>query len=108
MSTELPAFQCISADRAAELIRRGPPLTVFDVRDAASYRQAHVEGAAHLDESRFLGWQKRLDKAAPVVIYCVHGNASKVFAQMFADFRFTEVYSVDGGYTPLATALAAA
>jgi len=49
---------------------------------------------------------KRLPKDAPVVIYCYHGNASKVFAQMFVDFRYSKVFSVDGGYEPLAAALA--
>ena len=37
-------------------------------------------------------------KDAPVLIYCYHGNASQEFAQIFSDFRFREVYSLDGGY----------
>ena len=72
----------------------------------ASYQKAHVDGAAHLSEDRLLAWMKRLPKEAPVVIYCYHGNASKVFAQMFVDFRYLSVFSVDGGYEPLAAALA--
>lgn len=101
------SYQCIPAERAAALIHGNPALTVFDVRDAVAYQQGHIDSAAHLDQSRFMAWLKRLDKAAPVVIYCYKGNASKEFAQMFVDFRFAEVYSVDGGYEPLAAALAA-
>jgi thiosulfate sulfurtransferase len=106
-NAEKPAFRCLPASAAAELIRNEPTATVFDVRDMASYQKAHVEGAAHLSEDRLLAWMKRLPKETPVVIYCYHGNASKTFAQMFIDFRYTRVFSVDGGYEPLAVALAA-
>jgi rhodanese-related sulfurtransferase len=103
---EKPAFRCLPANDAAELIRNEPTATVFDVRDMPSYQKAHVEGAAHLSEDRLLAWMRRLPKETPVVIYCYHGNASKVFAQMFIDFRYSRVFSVDGGYEPLAVALA--
>ena len=99
-------FQCISATQALALLRDEASLALFDVRDLASYRKGHVDGAAQLAEDRFPFWMRRLDKAVPVVIYCYHGNASKVFAQMFADFRFARVYSVDGGYEALAAAQA--
>lgn len=101
-------FECIPGQTAAELLRAEPAALLFDVRDATAYRNGHIDGAAHLSEDRLLGWMKRIPKDAPVLIYCYHGNASKTFAQMFADFRFTRVFSVDGGYEPLAAALAAA
>jgi rhodanese-related sulfurtransferase len=108
MSTaEKTLFRCISASEAISLMRGEPPAIIFDVRDMASYQEAHVDGAAHLSEDRLLAWMKRLPKDAPVVIYCYHGNASKVFAQMFVDFRYSNVFSVDGGYEPLAAALGA-
>jgi thiosulfate sulfurtransferase len=105
-AVDKPAFCCLSARDAALLIRSEPPAIVFDVRDMASYQAAHVDGAAHLSEDRLLAWMKRLPKDAPVVIYCYKGNASKVYAQMFVDFRYSSVFSVDGGYEPLAAALA--
>jgi thiosulfate sulfurtransferase len=101
------AFACISAADAVALLRAEPNATIFDVRDMASYQKAHVEGAAHLSEDRLLAWTRRLAKETPVVIYCYHGNASKIYAQMFVDFRHTRVFSVDGGYEVLAAALAA-
>jgi thiosulfate sulfurtransferase len=103
---EKPAFRCISASEAISLMRGEPPAIVFDVRDMANYQKSHVDGAAHLSEDRLLAWMKRLPKDAPVVIYCYHGNASKVFAQMFVDFRYSNVFSVDGGYEALVVALA--
>lgn len=100
-------FQCLCADEAAALIRAEPDLKLFDVRDLHSYQQEHLDGAMHLTEDRVPLWVGRLPKEAPVLVYCYHGNSSKTFAQMFSDFRFARVYSVDGGYRPLATALAA-
>lgn len=102
-----PAFACISAADAVALLRAEPNTTIFDVRDMASYQKAHIDGAAHLSEDRLLTWTRRLAKEAPVVIYCYHGNASKIYAQMFVDFRHTRVFSVDGGYEALAATVAA-
>ncbi|UCV17523.1 thiosulfate sulfurtransferase GlpE [Ferribacterium limneticum] len=105
-TVEKPAFRCISASEAIVLISGEPPAIVFDVRDMANYQKGHLDGAAHLSEDRLLAWMKRLPKEAPVVIYCYHGNASKVFAQMFIDFRYSNVFSVDGGYEALVAAQA--
>lgn len=107
-SAERIPYQCLSAVEAAALIRAEPELKLFDVRDMHSYQQEHLDGAMHLTEDRVPLWLGRLPKEAPVLIYCYHGNSSKTFAQMFSDFRFARVYSVDGGYRPLATALAEA
>ena len=105
-SAQSAAFSCISAADAVALLRAEPTATVFDVRDMASYQKAHVDGAAHLSEDRLLSWTRRLAKEAPVLIYCYHGNASKIYAQMFVDFRYSSVFSVDGGYEALVAAQA--
>lgn len=106
MSTEPSSYRCLSAAEAAALLRSEPDTVVFDVRDAASFRQGHVAGAAHLDFERFPAWRRKLAPQNPVVIYCYRGNASRDFAQLFADFHFGRVHSVDGGYDALAAALA--
>ena len=98
-------FQNITANAAATLIRAECKPTLFDVRDITDYRLGHVADAAHLTESRLMAWFSRLSKDQPIVIYCYKGNASKTFAQMFTDFRFTRVFSVDGGYPSLVAAL---
>ncbi|MBS0372220.1 MAG: ankyrin repeat domain-containing protein [Proteobacteria bacterium] len=104
-------FVRIDADTAADLIhRRGsaslPALAVYDVRDRATFERRHIDGAEHLTEALLGGTIRRLPKSTPVLIYCYHGNASQVYAEMFSDFRFVEVYSVDGGFEPLNAALA--
>lgn len=104
---EATNFRCLSAAQALDLIRDETAVSVFDVRDMPSYQRGHLDGAAHLSEDRLLPWMRRLAKDAPVLIYCYHGNASKIYAQMFIDFRYTRVFSVDGGYEALAAVLAA-
>lgn len=104
--TQSTAYQCLPAAEAAALIRREANVTVFDVRDVASYQRGHLAAAMHLAEDRLPAWFRRLGKEQPVLIYCYQGNASRIYAQLFADFHFSRVYSVDGGYEPLAAALA--
>ncbi len=97
----------ISADEAAHMLeetRNTGELAVFDSRDMASYEESHVRGADHLSEYSFGEIIRALPKSTPVMIYCYHGNASQIYAQMFTDFRYREVYSVDGGYEALAEA----
>ena len=98
------SYQCISARTALELLSQHHSATVFDVRDSAAYQAGHLAGAANLSQDRLLGWTKRLAKDALLLIYCYHGNASQSYAQMLIDFRFTQVFSVDGGYPALVEA----
>lgn len=105
-------FQCLPALEAAALIqrhRRGcpPELALFDSRDRASFEREHIPGALFLSDANFGGIVAGLPRSTPVVIYCFRGHASQTWAGMFADFRYTEVYSVEGGYDALAAALAA-
>lgn len=112
LQTDAP-YHCIPADEAARMIldsRTGklPGLILLDSRDVQSYTQAHVDGAMNLSVANQDRLLLKLNKEAPVVIYCYHGNASRTHAATFTDFRFKNVYSVDGGYAPLAAALAEA
>lgn len=101
-------FQCIGAGEALAMIEAQPAVAVFDVRDSAAYQRGHLPGAAHLTQDRMPGWFRKLARDQAVLIYCYHGNASKEFAQMFVDFRFTQVFSVNGGYEELAKLVAPA
>jgi rhodanese-related sulfurtransferase len=96
-------FQRIAVDEAAAVIRRGDAL-ILDVRDAGSFQKAHVDGAQHVSSANLSAIIGGAPKAKPVLIYCYHGNASREFAQIFSDFGFAEVYSMDGGYEAWRTA----
>jgi rhodanese-related sulfurtransferase len=102
------SFQRISSKQAVDLIQRSyagtKALALFDSRDTVTYSKSHIIGADHLNEQSFGELIGSLPKDIPVMIYCYHGNASQVYASMFSDFNFSEVYSVDGGYEVLAPA----
>jgi rhodanese-related sulfurtransferase len=71
---------------------------VLDARDDASFRTAHIKGAQQISVSNIPALMQQTKNTQPIVIYCYHDNASREYAQMFADFGFTDLYSVDGGY----------
>jgi rhodanese-related sulfurtransferase len=104
-------FRPINAAEAADLIvhhrlRVLPELALYDVRDRKSFERGHVEGAEHLPEEKVAFVIKHVPKRTPIIVYCYHGHASQAYATTFAAFRFVEVYSVDGGFEALASALA--
>jgi rhodanese-related sulfurtransferase len=90
-------FQCIDAHAAEDLVQRNDAL-VLDVRDAKSFARAHIENAQQLSMINLSGFIDGAAKGRPVLIYCYHGYASREYAQIFSDFGFAEVYSLDGGY----------
>lgn len=99
-------FKHIDVRAARQLLSRGEVL-LLDMRDKASFEIARIEGARHISDRNIHEFLSATPKATPVLIYCYHGNASQVYAQTFADFRFTDVSSLDGGYEAWAQALAA-
>ena len=90
-------FERIGLDRARELIANGNTL-LLDVRDARSFAAAHIASALHITRDNLDRVILGTPRHTPVLIYCYHGNASQSYAQMFGDFGFREVYSMDGGY----------
>lgn len=103
--TRLSAAAALAYLRSAS--EQGRPYCLFDTRDAASYAKDHLPGAQALTERNIGQWIIRLPRTQPILIYCYHGNASQVFANTFADFGFSEAYSIDGGFQALMQAAAA-
>jgi rhodanese-related sulfurtransferase len=90
-------FRRIGVDEAQRVVRRNDVL-VLDVRDAVSFGNAHVDGAQHVSTANLSDVIDGTARSRPILIYCYHGNASREYARIFADFGFSEVYSLDGGY----------
>ncbi|MHB9021875.1 MAG: ankyrin repeat domain-containing protein [Halothiobacillus sp.] len=89
-------YQGINVDTALELFKR-PNLLLLDCRTHADFTQECLPGAQHLTERNAGDFIQIEPKNRPVLIYCYHGNASQIHAQMFIDFGFSEVYSLEGG-----------
>lgn len=91
------SFRRIDAARAAQLLSRDD-VRIFDSRDAARFERAHIAGAQRLSSANLDALLLGTPKTTPVLLVCYHGNASQTYGQMFADFGFAEVYSLDGGF----------
>jgi thiosulfate sulfurtransferase len=72
---------------------------VVDIRDTASFQAHHIPGAIHLSNENFSDFIREADLDAPVVVCCYHGISSQQAAQFLISQDFTEVYSLDGGFT---------
>lgn len=90
-------FRCIDAVAASQLLTHDDML-VLDSRDQANFDLAHIASARRLSGKNLDATLLGTPKTTPVLLYCYHGNASQIYGQMFADFGFAEVYSLDGGF----------
>ena len=90
-------FRRIDVATAAQLFERDDIL-VLDSRDPANFELAHIPNARRLSGENLDITIVNTARTTPVLLYCYHGNASRVYGQTFADFGFNEVYSLDGGF----------
>lgn len=90
-------YHHIDVGAARDLISREPVL-IIDVRDAKAYEKSRIPKARHVTIANLANILNSVPKDMPILIYCYRGYASQEYAQTFSDFRFQEVYSLDGGY----------
>jgi len=90
-------YKTLSAAESALLIKASNPM-ILDCRDLKDYKVGHINDALHVHEGLKESLIKRGDKQRDLLIYCYYGHASEHLAQFFADFGFTSVYSLAGGY----------
>jgi thiosulfate sulfurtransferase len=97
-SIEVSGFKRISCDRAREIIKSIPNLTIVDIRDRESFELNHIPGSIHLDNQNIEMFLNNTKKDLPMLIYCYHGNSSQGAAKYFVENGFKDVYSMDGGF----------
>src|SRR5487761_2366116 len=91
------AVQRICADEVYGLLQK-ENLLLLDTRDRASFETGHIQSALHAPHVELERLLMHIPKRTPILIYCHHGRASLEHAQMYVDFGFNEVYSLNGGY----------
>jgi len=75
-----------------------PNALLLDARDAQSHARNGWPGSVRLSRDNQDDLLLHTDRKRPVLIYCDHGDASEAWAQMFADFGFTDVCDLIGGH----------
>ncbi len=71
---------------------------LLDCRQLRDYREGHIDNAMHAHDGLVESLIRSADKSTPLVIYCYHGHSSEHLAELFGNFGFSQVYSVQGGY----------
>ena len=79
---------------------------VVDIRDQTSFNQGHIPEAIHLSNDNLPDFLRDADYDAPVVVCCYHGISSQQAAAFLISQDFTDVYSLDGGFTQWQTQFA--
>jgi len=97
-------FRRINAAEARILLTN-TDFIILDVRQPGDFARGHIPGARNISVATLYSVIDWAPKSLPILIYCYHGYASQEFAQIFSDFRFEDVYSLDGGYEGWITAL---
>lgn len=97
-------FQTVAVARVPELLAQENCL-LLDCRQLRDYRAGHIENAMHAHDELVESLIKKADKTTPLVIYCYHGHSSEHLADLFGNFGFQSVYSVEGGYEKWTSAL---
>ena len=69
-----------------------------DIRDPASYDQAHIPGALHLHDGNIQEFVRNTDREKDIVVYCYHGNSSLGATAFLMENGFKNVASMSGGF----------
>lgn len=93
----MSTYSCIDITDALPLLEN--QVTIVDIRDAASYQTSHITDAINLNNDNVHEFISSADKNTPVIVCCYHGNSSKGAAEFLAEQGFSEVYSLNGGFS---------
>ena len=98
MSASDTSFKHLSVNELEQMMAVNSQVIV-DIRDPASFQASRILGAIHLSNESIADFIRTADLDTPVVVCCYHGHSSQQAADFLASQDFTEVYSLDGGFT---------
>lgn len=89
----------VSVEEFATLIKEGKG-TLVDVRTPSENASGNIEGSTLIDVNGgdFDAEIQKLDKNAPVYVYCRSGARSMSAAKKMEAQGFTKIYNLDGGF----------
>ena len=90
-------FKTVSISQAKEMLQ-SKGVTVVDIRDPDSFKEAHIEGAVSINRENIKDFIERSDKTKTVLCYCYRGFSSQEAARFLLKNGFKEVYNLQGGF----------
>ncbi|MCB0308021.1 MAG: hypothetical protein KDD48_01505 [Bdellovibrionales bacterium] len=91
----------LTVDDVAHKFDHQVAFTLIDVREESEWNQAHIKGAIHLSKGileRDIE-SKIPNKSEEIILYCGGGYRSALAAENLQKMGYTNVYSMDGGWT---------
>lgn len=94
----MSSFKTIMANDLEQLIRKGTPINLIDVRETFEYQMGHIPGSVNMPLSQFDLVQ--LDKEKEYHLICQSGNRSNEASKVLASygFKIVNVMGGTGGY----------
>lgn len=92
-----------TAQEALDRVEAAPSAVLVDVREDDEWRNGHVRGATHLGKGIIERDVEKTfpDKRAELHLYCGGGFRSALVADNLQKMGYTNVISVDGGFSAL-------
>ena len=75
------------------------PVIIADIRDDASFGAEHIDGSIQLGNHNLPEFIESYEETDSIVVVCYHGHSSQPVAGFLVEQGFSDVYSLDGGYT---------
>lgn len=91
----------VDVEQVKRWLGSGERVTLVDVREESEYAAGHLPGAVHIGKGvieRDIE-TKVPDPAAPLVLYCGGGFRSALAADAVQKMGYTNVISMDGGWS---------
>ena len=76
---------------------------IFDLRDAYSFANGHLEGAQLPTEENITRLIQHKNNNMAVLVYCYHGNSSRDLCRFLVKLDFRKVYNLEGGWLAWST-----
>lgn len=95
----MDSFKHLQCAELAEWLAQNDEVVVVDIRDPASFQAGHINDAKPLNNDNLAEFLRQADPDAKTVVCCYHGHSSQQAAQYLISQDFTDVYSLDGGFS---------
>lgn len=93
-------FKSVDVAEFKSTLEKNSEIQLIDVRTEDEFKGGHITNAKNIDwnSANFDIQSSALDKAKPVLVYCLSGGRSKKAASKLKDLGFKEVIELNGGY----------
>lgn len=82
-----------------QLLNLNKDVQLIDVRTPQEFKEGHISNATNIDyqSEDFSERIKTLDKAKPVIVYCMSGGRSSKSITLLKTLQFNKLYNLKGG-----------